>query len=169
MINTPNNMKFNKGDRVVKFVPACFDNLFHLEKYIKYDTVSDANEEYFTTNGKLTSFDNGTNYSECSQITGLLVRCPQFLDETRWFNVKTEMDEIEKYHELIKENFKSKIKKQNEEEIEKLKDNIKSIEKRIKRLETMEDAFLGYTTIKLENHIQEMNEIFQKKLKQCTK
>ena len=64
--------KFNIGDRVIKFKPSLYSNLFHKDKYVNYGIVTDADDERFTTNGELSNFDNGTNYSECYQ-TGKLV------------------------------------------------------------------------------------------------
>ena len=64
--------------------------MFHKDKYVDYGIVTDADDERFTTNGKLSNFDNGTNYSECYQ-TGKLVY--GYNDkETFWFNLETEME-----------------------------------------------------------------------------
>jgi hypothetical protein len=46
--------RFNIGDRVVRFYPSVYSNLFHKDKYVDYGVVTDANDERFTTSGKLT-------------------------------------------------------------------------------------------------------------------
>ena len=45
--------RFNIGDRVVRFNPNLYGNLFHKEKYVDYGVVTDANDDRFTTTGKL--------------------------------------------------------------------------------------------------------------------
>ena len=43
--------RFNIGDRVIKFKPSLYSNLFHKDKYVNYGIVTDADDERFTTNG----------------------------------------------------------------------------------------------------------------------
>lgn len=160
--------RFNIGDRVVRFYPSCYDNLFHMDKYMDYAQVTDANDERFTTSGKLTNFDNGTNYNECFQSSGKLVY-GYIGDKTPWYNMDTEMELIEDFHKKTKEQFLNEVRANNNEEIERMKQRIKSLEKQIERLESMEDAYMGYTTIKTFEHIGDMDNIFRNKLDKCNK
>lgn len=64
--------RFNIGDKVIKFKPSYFINTFHKNHYVEYGIVTDASDDRFTTQGKLSSFDSGRNYHECYQ-TGKLV------------------------------------------------------------------------------------------------
>lgn len=160
--------RFNIGDRVVRFNPNLYGNLFHKDKYVDYGDVTDANDDRFTTSGKLTNFDNGTNYNECYQSNGKLVY-GYTEDKTFWFNMDTEMELIENFHKKTEEQFLNKVRANNNEEIERMKQRIKSLEKQIERLESMEDAYMGYTTIKTFQHLGEMENIFQKKLNTCNK
>lgn len=139
--------RFNIGDRVVRFNPSLYGNLFHKEKYVEYGVVTDANDDRFTTKGKLTNFDNGTNYNECFQSSGKLVYGYYREDTTFWFNMDTEMELIENFHKKTEEQFLNEVRTNNNDEIERMKQRIKSLEKQIERLESMEDAFMGYTTI----------------------
>ena len=160
--------RFNIGDRVVRFNPNLFGNLFHKEKYIDYGVVTDANDDRFTTKGKLTNFDNGRNYNECYQSSGKLVY-GYIEDYTFWFNMDTEMELIENFHKKTEEQFLNEVRTKNNDEIEKMKLKIKSLEKQIERLQSMEDAHMGYTTIKTFQHLGEMENIFQNKLDRCNK
>ena len=157
--------KFNIGDRVIKFKPSLYSNLFHKDKYVNYGIVTDADDERFTTNGELSNFDNGTNYSECYQ-TGKLVYGYND-DETFWFNMETEMELIENYHKNMREQFLAQIKSNNDEEIKRLQKQIECLQSSIERLESMEDAYLGYTTINPYQHISEMDNILTKKINLC--
>ena len=157
--------KFNIGDRVIKFKPSLYSNLFHKDKYVSYGIVTDADDERFTTNGKLSNFDNGTNYSECYQ-TGKLVYGYND-DETFWFNLETEMELIENYHKNMQEQFLAQVKSNNDEEIKRLQKQIECLQRSIARLESMEDAHLGYTTINPYQHISEMDSILSKKINLC--
>ena len=157
--------KFNIGDRVIKFKPSLYSNLFHKDKYVNYGIVTDADDERFTTNGKLSNFDNGTNYSECYQ-TGKLVYGYND-DETFWFNMETEMELIENYHKNMQEQFLAQVKSNNDEEIKRLQKQIECLQRSIERLETMKDAHLGYTTINPYQHISEMDSILSKKINLC--
>lgn len=157
--------KFNIGDRVIKFKPSLYSNLFHKDKYVNYAIVTDADDERFTTNGKLSNFDNGTNYSECYQ-TGKLVYGYND-DETFWFNMETEMELIENYHKNMQEQFLAQVKSNNDEEIKRLQKQIECLQRSIERLETMKDAHLGYTTINPYQHISEMDSILTKKINLC--
>lgn len=157
--------KFNIGDRVIKFKPSLYSNLFHKDKYVNYAIVTDADDERFTTNGKLSNFDNGTNYSECYQ-TGKLVYGYND-DETFWFNLETEMELIENYHKNMQEQFLAEVKSNNDEEIKRLQKQIECLQRSIERLESMEDAHLGYTTINPYQHISEMDSILTKKINLC--
>ena len=157
--------KFNIGDRVIKFKPSLYSNLFHKDKYVDYAIVTDADDERFTTNGKLSNFDNGTNYSECYQ-TGKLVYGYND-DKTFWFNLDTEMELIENYHKSIQEKFFAEVKSNNDEEIKRLQKQIECLQRSIARLESMEDAHLGYTTINPYQHISEMDSILTKKINLC--
>ena len=157
--------RFNIGDRVIKFKPSLYSNLFHKDKYVNYGIVTDADDERFTTNGKLSNFDNGTNYSECYQ-TGKLVYGYND-DETFWFNLETEMELIENYHKNMQEQFLAQVKSNNDDEIKRLQKQIECLQRSIKRLESMEDAHLGYTTINPYQHISEMDSILTKKINLC--
>lgn len=159
--------RFNIGDRVIKFKPSLYSNLFHKDKYVNYGIVTDADDERFTTNGKLSNFDNGTNYSECYQ-TGKLVYGYND-NETFWFNMETEMELIENYHKNMQEQFLAEVKSNNDEEIKRLQKQIECLQRSIKRLESMEDAHLGYTTINPYQHISEMDSILTKKINLCDK
>lgn len=159
--------RFNIGDRVIKFKPSLYSNLFHKDKYVNYGIVTDADDERFTTNGKLSNFDNGTNYSECYQ-TGKLVYGYND-DETFWFNLETEMELIENFHKNMQEQFLAQVKSNNDEEIERLQKQIECLQRSIERLESMEDAHLGYTTINPYQHISEMDSILTKKINLCDK
>ena len=159
--------RFNIGDRVIKFKPSLYSNLFHKDKYVNYGIVTDADDERFTTNGKLSNFDNGTNYSECYQ-TGKLVYGYND-DETFWFNLETEMELIENYHKNMREQFLAQVKSNNDEEIKRLQKQIECLQRSIARLESMEDAHLGYTTINPYQHISEMDSILSKKINLCDK
>jgi hypothetical protein len=161
--------RFNIGDRVVRFNPSLYGSLFHKEKYVDYGVVTDANDDRFTTKGKLTNFDNGTNYNECFQSSGKLVYGGYTDDITFWFNMDTEMELIENFHKKTEEQFLNEIRTKNNDEIERMKLRIKSLEEQIKRLESMEDAYMGYTTIKTFQHLGEMENIFQNKLDKCNK
>lgn len=101
--------RFNIGDRVVRFNPSLYSNLFHKDKYVDYGVVTDANDERFTTSGKLTSFDNGTNYNECFQSSGKLVY-GYTEDKTFWFNMDTEMELIENFHKKTEEQFLNEVR-----------------------------------------------------------
>lgn len=157
--------RFNIGDRVIKFKPSLYSNLFHKDKYVNYGIVTDADDERFTTNGKLSNFDNGTNYSECYQ-TGKLVYGYND-DETFWFNLETEMELIENYHKNMQEQFLAEVKSNNDEEIKRLQKQIECLQRSIERLESMEDAHLGYTTINPYQHISEMDSVLTKKINLC--
>ena len=160
--------RFNIGDRVVRFNPNLYGNLFHKDKYVDYGVVTDANDDRFTTSGKLTNFDNGTNYNECFQSSGKLVY-GYTEDKTFWFNMDTEMEQIENFHKKTEEQFLNMIRTNNNDEIERMKKRIKSLEKQIERLESMEDGNMGYTTIKTYQHLGDMENIFQNKLDKCNK
>lgn len=159
--------RFNIGDRVIKFKPSLYGNLFHKDKYVDYGIVTDADDKRFTTNGKLSSFDNGTNYTECYQ-TGKLVYGYND-NETFWFNLETEMELIENYHKNMQEQFLAEVKSNNDEEIKRLQKQIECLQRSIERLETMKDAHLGYTTIDPYQHISEMDSILTKKINLCDK
>ena len=159
--------RFNIGDRVIKFKPSLYNNLFHKDKYVDYGIVTDADDKRFTTNGKLSSFDNGTNYTECYQ-TGKLVYGYNN-NETFWFNMETEMELIENYHKNMQEQFLAEVKSNNDEEIKRLQKQIECLQRSIERLETMKDAHLGYTTIDPYQHISEMDSILTKKINLCDK
>ena len=160
--------RFNIGDRVVRFYPSLYSNLFHKEKYVDYGVVTDADDERFTTSGKLSNFDNGRNYNDCFQSSGKLVH-GYTEDKTFWYNMDTEMELIEDFHKKTEEQFLNEVRTNNNEEIERMKQRIKSLEKQIERLESMEDAYMGYTTIKTCQHIGDMDNIFQTKLDRCNK
>ena len=159
--------RFNIGDRVIKFKPSLYSNMFHKDKYVDYGIVTDADDKRFTTNGKLSSFDNGTNYTECYQ-TGKLVYGYND-NETFWFNLETEMELIENYHKNMQEQFLAEVKSNNDEEIKRLQKQIECLQRSIERLETMKDAHLGYTTIDPYQHISEMDNILTKKINLCNK
>ena len=160
--------RFNVGDRVVRFNPSYYNNLFHMDKYMDYARVTDADDNKFTTSGKLTSFDNGTNYNECFQSSGKLVH-GYYTDQTFWFNLDTEKELIDEFHKKTEEQFLLEVKKRNDEEIARIENQIKSLEKAKARLQSMEDAYLGYTTINTFQHIGDMDNIFQQKIDKCNK
>lgn len=160
--------RFNIGDRVIRFNPSLYSNLFHKEKYVDYGIVTDANDERFTTSDKLTSFDNGTNYNECYQSSGKLVYCHPS-DMTFWYNLETEMELIENYHKNMQEQFLAEVKSNNDEEIKRLQKQIECLQRSIEKLNSMEDAYLGYTTINPYQHISEMDSILIKKINLCNK
>ena len=139
-----------------------------MEKYMDYAQVTDANDDRFTTSGKLTSIDNGTNYNECFQSSGKLVY-GYYTDNTFWFNLDTEKELIDEFHKKTEEQFLLEVKKTNDEEIARIENQIKSLEKAKARLQDMTDAYMGYTTIKTFEHIGDMNNILQKKINQCNK
>ena len=152
--------RFNIGDRVIRFNPSLYSNLFHKDKYVDYGVVTDANDERFTTYGKL------PNHNECYQSSGKLVYGqPSY--ETFWFNLDTEMELIENYHKSIQEKFFTEVKSNNNEEIKRLQKQIECLQRSIKRLESMEDAHLGYTTINPYQHFSEMDSILTKKINLC--
>lgn len=160
--------RFNIGDRVIRFNPSLYSNIFHKDKYVDYGVVTDANDERFTTSGKLTNFDNGTNYNECYQSSGKLVY--GYTDDvTFWYNMDTEMNLIEEFHKKMEEKFLEEVRANNDEEIERMEQRIKSLEKQIERLHDMTDAYMGYTTLKTFEHIGEMDNIFKQKLERCKK
>lgn len=160
--------RFNIGDRVVRFNPSLYSNLFHKDKYVDYGVVTDANDDRFTTSGKLTSFDNGTNYNECFQSSGKLVY-GYTNDVTFWYNMDTEMNLIEDFHKKMEKQFLSEVRIKNDEEIARIEAQIKLLEKVKARLQDMTDAYMGYDTIKTYQHIGEMDNILQQKLESCDK
>ena len=160
--------RFNIGDRVVRFYPSLYSNIFHKDKYVDYGVVTDADDDRFTTNGKLTNFDNGTNYNECYQSSGKLVY-GYTNDKTFWYNMDTEMELIENFHKKTEEQFLNEVRTNNNDEIERMKLKIKSLEKEIEKLQSMEDAYMGYTTIKTFQHLADMETIFRNKLDKCNK
>lgn len=160
--------RFNIGDRVIRFNPSLYSNLFHRDKYVDYGVVTDANDERFTTKGKLTNFDNGTNYNECYQSSGKLVY-GYTDDKTFWFNMDTEMELIENFHKKTEEQFLNEVRTNNNEEIARIEAQIKALEKAKARLQDMSDAYMGYTTLETFKHIGDMDNIFQNKLDKCNK
>lgn len=160
--------RFNIGDRVIRFNPHLFDNLFHMDKYVDYGVVTDANDDRFTTSGKLTSFDNGTNYNECFQSSGKLVY-GYTGDKTFWYNMDTEMELIENFHKKIEEQFLKETRIKNDEEIERIEKRIITLQREKEKLQSMENAYMGYTTIKTFKHIGDMNNIFRQKLERCNR
>ena len=160
--------RFNVGDRVVRFNPSCYNNLFHMEKYMDYAQVTDANDDRFTTSGKLTNFDNGTNYNECFQSSGKLVY-GYSSDVTFWYNMDTEMNLIEDFHKKMEEQFLEEVKVKNAEEIKRIEAQIKLLEKVKARLQDMTDAYMGYDTIKTFEHIGKMSNILKTKIERCEK
>ena len=81
----------------------------------------------------------------------------------------TEMDLIEDYHKKVQEQFLMEVKTNNESEIARIENQIKALEKAKERLLSMEDAYMGYTTLKTQKHIADMDSIFHKKLNMCNK
>jgi TolA-binding protein len=80
-----------------------------------------------------------------------------------------EMELIENFHKKTEEQFLNKVRENNNDEIERMKQQINSLEKQIEKLESMEDGYLGYTTIKTFQLLGEMENIFQNKLDKCNK
>ena len=159
--------RFNIGDKVIKFKPSYFNNIFHKNHYVEYGIVTDANDDRFTTQGKLSSFDSRRNYHECYQTGKLVYGYNE--NETFWFNMTTEMDLIEDYHKKVQEQFLMEVKTNNESEIARIESQIKALEKAKERLLSMEDAYMGYTTLKTQKHIDDMDSIFHQKLNMCNK
>ena len=159
--------RFNIGDRVIRFNPSLYRNLFHKDKYVDYGIVTDANYERFTTNGKLSIFTS-RNHTECYQSSGKLVY-GHSSDTTFWFNLDTEMELIENFHKNVQEQFFAEVKSNNDDEIKRLQERIECLQRSIERLESMEDAHLGYTTINPYQHISEMDSILTKKINLCNK
>ena len=160
--------RFNVGDRVVRFNPHLYSNIFHKDKYVDYGVVTDANDDRFTTSGKLTSFDNGTNYNECFQSSGKLVYGYNG-DTTFWFNLDTEQELINEFHAKTEEKFLEEVRQKNAEEIERIETRIRSLEKAMERLHNMTDAYMGYTTLKTFEHIGDMDNVFKRKIEMCNK
>ena len=160
--------RFNIGDRVVRFYPSYYSNIFHKEKYMEYAQVTDADDERFTTSGKLSNFDNGRNYNDCFQSSGKLV-CGYTDDKTFWFNLDTEQELINEFHAKAEVQFINEVKEKNAEEIERLEAQIRSLEKAIERLHNMTDAYMGYTTLKTFEHIGDMDNVFKRKIEMCNK
>lgn len=160
--------RFNIGDRVVRFNPSYYSNIFHKEKYMEYAQVTDANDDRFTTKGKLTSFDNGRNYNECFQSSGKYVY-GYVGDTTFWFNLDTEQELINEFHAKAEVQFINEVKEKNAEEIARIEAQIKSLEKAKARLQDMTDAYMGYTTLKTFEHIGDMSNVFQHKIDMCNK
>lgn len=159
--------RFNIGDRVIRFNPSLYSNLFHKDKYVDYGIVTDANDERFTTDGNLSTFTH-TNSNECYQSSGKLVYGqPSY--QTFWFNLDTEMELIENYHKNIQDQFLAEVKSNNDEEIGRLQKQIECLQRSIERLESMKDAYLGYATINPYQHISEMDSILTKKINLCNK
>ena len=160
--------RFNIGDRVVRFNPSLYSNLFHQQKYVDYGVVTDANDDRFTTSGKLTSFDNGTNYNECYQSSGKLVYgYPN--DVTFWYNMDTEMNLIEDFHKKMEKQFLDEVRIKNDDEIARIEKQILTLQRKKERLQSMEEAYMGYTTINTFKHIGEMDNILRQKLERCNK
>lgn len=160
--------RFNIGDRVIRFYPSLYSNTFHKEKYVDYGVVTDADDDRFTTSGKLTNFDNGTNYNECYQSSGKLVY-GYTAYATFWYNMDTEMELIENFHKKTEEQFLNEVRTNNNEEIARIEAQIKALEKAKARLQDMSDAYMGYTTLETFKHIGDMDNIFQNKLDKCNK
>lgn len=160
--------RFNIGDRVVRFNPSYYSNIFHKEKYMEYAQVTDANDDRFTTKGKLTNFDNGTNYNDCFQSSGKCVY-GYVGDTTFWFNLDTEQELINEFHAKAEVQFINEVKEKNAEEIARIEAQIKSLEKAKERLQDMTDAYMGYTTLKTFEHIGDMSNVFQHKIDMCNK
>ena len=160
--------RFNIGDRVVRFNPSLYSNLFHKDKYVDYGVVTDANDDRFTTSGKLTSFDNGTNYNECYQSSGKLVYCFTN-DVTFWYNMDTEMNLIEDFHKKMEKQFLDEVRIKNDDEIARIENQILILQREKERLQSMEEAYMGYTTINTFKHIGEMDNILRQKLERCNK
>lgn len=160
--------RFNIGDRVVRFNPSLYSNLFHKDKYVDYGVVTDANDDRFTTSGKLTSFDNGTNYNECYQSSGKLVY-GYTNDVTFWYNMDTEMNLIEDFHKKMEKQFLDEVRIKNDDEIARIENQILILQREKERLQSMEEAYMGYTTINTFKHIGEMDNILRQKLERCNK
>lgn len=160
--------RFNIGDRVVRFHPSYYSNIFHKEEYMEYAQVTDANDDRFTTKGKLTNFDNGTNYNDCFQSSGKSVY-GYVGDTTFWFNLDTEQELINEFHAKAEVQFINEVKEKNAKEIARIEAQIKSLEKAKARLQDMTDAYMGYTTLKTFEHIGDMSNVFQHKINMCNK
>lgn len=160
--------RFNIGDRVVRFNPSLYSNLFHKDKYVDYGVVTDANDDRFTTSGKLTSFDNGTNYNECYQSSGKLVY-GYTNDVTFWYNMDTEMNLIEDFHKKMEKQFLDEVRIKNDDEIARIENQILILQREKERLQSMEEAYMGYTTINTFKHIGKMDNILRQKLERCNK
>lgn len=160
--------RFNVGDRVIRFNPNLYGNLFHKDKYVDYGVVTDANDDRFTTSGKLTNFDNGTNYNECFQSSGKLVY-GYTNGVTFWYNMDTEMNLIEDFHKKMEKQFLDEVRIKNDDEIARIENQILILQRKKERLQSMEEAYMGYTTINTFKHIGEMDNILRQKLERCNK
>ena len=159
--------RFNIGDRVVRFNPSCYNTIFHKDNYIEYAQVKDADDYRFTTCGKLSSFSS-TNHNECYQSSGKLVH--GYTERTTfWFNLDTEQELIEEFHNKMEEQFLEEVRVKNAEEIARIEAQIKLLEKVKARLQDMTDAYVGYDTIKTFEHIGDMNNVFKNKIEMCNK
>ncbi len=159
--------RFNIGDRVVRFNPSCYSTIFHKDDYIEYAQVKDADDDRFTTCGKLSSFSS-TNHNECYQSSGKLVY--GYTERTTfWFNLDTEQELIEEFHKKMEEQFLEEVRVKNAEEIARIEAQIKLLEKVKARLQDMTDAYVGYDTLKTFEHIGDMNNVFKNKIEMCNK
>lgn len=133
-------MKYKIGDKVVQFNEDFYGNFFHYEKFINVSEVTDANEEYFTTGGKLSTFTS-TNYRDCYQDTGKLIRN----NETeRWYNLRTEIDEIKKRVKEIRLNFYHKVREENDKKMAELEKTIENCRFHIENLRNLKETPFGF-------------------------
>ena len=159
--------RFNIGDIVVRFNPSYYRTIFHKDEYIEFAQVKDADDDRFTTIGRLTSLDNDTNYSECYQSSGKLVY-GYAGDATFWFNLGTEQELINEFHAKIESQFLQEVKRKNAYEIARIEEQIKALEKAKERLQDMTDAYIEYNTVvETFEHIDDMNNVFKNKIEMC--
>lgn len=160
---------FNEGDIVVKFKPDYYGNPFHYEQFCQVAVVSDANDEYFSTNGRpVTSLENGTNYTDALQESGYLVHNVSGIKE-KWYNWTTESTTIKTIISDAQREYLDEIRKKNDDEISKLRNEITNIEKKIQRLDNMEVTPFGFGELNINDQISKVEKSIENKIKNVKK
>lgn len=156
---------FNEGDIVVKFKPEYYGNFFHYEQFCQVAVVTNANDEFFNTNGlPFTSLGNSTNYTDAWQNTGYLVHNISGVKE-KWYNWSTDPETINTIISKAKEDYLLEVKKNNDIEIAELRMELEKIEKKIERLTTLEVTPFGFGETNVKKHILEVEKTIDKKIK----
>jgi hypothetical protein len=136
-------MNYKIGDKVVRLNEDLYSNFFHYESFIYISEVTDANEEYFTTGGKLSTFTS-TNYRDCYQDTGKLIRTYSGDKTDRWYNLRTEIDEIKKRLKEIRLNFYHKVREENDKKMAELEKTIENCRFHIDNLRNLKETPFGF-------------------------